>query len=160
MADTLVMTNIAAQQEVVADAAAAGELFDEAVERPNADGAYGQSLYYGPVGARGLHKERRREEDDLRVDVDVEAGRAAVTWLADGSCAVELPPEGPLTVWCSVDAAPVVVPAEKVRVSVATARRLVQEYVATATKPSGVEWVTEGGSQGHQPAPEGGQLGG
>jgi len=139
---TLVMTNIAAQQEPISDPAEAGELFDEEIERPNADARYGQSIYYGPVGARGLHKERLHEEDDLRVDIDVEAGRAAVNWLVDGSYAVELPPEGPLTVWYSADAAPVVVPAEKARVSVATARRLVQEYVATGTRPSSIEWVT------------------
>ena len=139
---TLVMTNIAAQQEPLSDPAEAGELFDEEIERPNADARYGQSLYFGPVGAKGLHKERLREEDELRVDIDVEAGRAAVNWLADGSYAVELPPEGPLTVWYSADAAPAVVPAEKARVSVATARRLVQEYVATGARPSSVEWTT------------------
>jgi hypothetical protein len=135
------MTNIAAQQEPLSDAAKAGELFDEEIERPNADANYGQSLYYGPVGARGLHKQRSYEEDDLRVDIDVKAGRAAVNWLADGSYAVELPPDCPLTVWYSADAAPIVVPAEKARVSVATARRLVQEYVASGTRPSSIEWV-------------------
>jgi hypothetical protein len=139
----LVMTNISAQQEPLSDPAEAGELFDEESERPNADARYGQSLYYGPVGALGLHKERRREEDDLRVDVDVEAGRAAVNWLADGSYAVELPPDGPLTVWYSADAAPIVVPAEKARVSIATARRLVREYVASGTRPSSIEWVID-----------------
>ncbi|MEV6493471.1 Imm1 family immunity protein [Actinoplanes sp. NPDC051633] len=139
---TLVMTNISAQQEPLSDPAQAGELFDEEIERPNADARYGQSLYYGPVGARGLHQERSFDEDDLRVDIDVEAGRAAVSWLADGSYAVELPPDSPLTVWYSADAAPAVVPAEKARVSIATARRLVQEYVASGKRPSSVEWVT------------------
>lgn len=141
---TLVMTNIAAQQEPIAGPAEAGDLFDEEIERPNADARYGQSLYYGPVGAQGLHKERLPEEDDLRVDIDVEANRAAVTWLADGSYAVELPPEGPLTVWHSTDAAPAAVPAEKARVSVATARRLVLEYAATGKRPSSIEWSSPG----------------
>src|SRR4051812_21404304 len=34
----------------------------------------------------------------LRIDIDVDAGRAALRWLPDGSHAVELDPAGPIEV--------------------------------------------------------------
>jgi hypothetical protein len=95
---TIVMTNIAFQQHHLSGPAEAGEVFDEAIGRPGPAGGYGQSLYYGPIGHWGPFDERPEEADDVRVDIDVDEGRAAVTWLADDSYAVELPPQGPLTV--------------------------------------------------------------
>lgn len=139
---TIVMTNIAFQQYRLSGPADAGQVFDEEIQRPGSDGRNGQSLFYGPDGQWGPTDERPYEADSLRVDIDIDEDRAAVIWLADDSYAVELPARGPLTVWRSVDDAAIVIPAEKVRVSVATARRLVLDYVASGERPSGIEWTT------------------
>ena len=101
---TIVMANIGAQHDPLAGPAEAGDLFDETITRPGPAGTCGQSIYFGPAGADGLMDDRGYKEGGLRVDIDVEAGRAAVNWMADGSYAVELPPSGPLTVWWSLDA--------------------------------------------------------
>lgn len=124
------MTDINASEQTVAGAAQAGELFDLSIQRAAPFGGFGQSLWFGPVGS----------DDELRVDIDVLADRASVTWLPDGRYAVELPADQPLTVQWSVDAAPVEIPPELVRVSTATARRLVTDYVATGQRPS-ADWV-------------------
>jgi hypothetical protein len=124
------MTDINASEQTVTGAAEAGELFDYSIQRAAPYGGFGQSFWFGPAGG----------DDELRVDVDMEAGRASVSWLPDGRYAVELPAEAPLTVQWSVDAAPVEIPAELVRVSTATARRLVTDYVASGKRPT-ADWV-------------------
>jgi hypothetical protein len=81
----------------------------------------------------------------LRVDIDTEAGRAAVTWLPDGSYGVELPPTTPITVYWYVDAPPVDIPAKYARVSTATATNAVRQYVATGERPTCVTWTPDDG---------------
>ena len=79
------------------------------------------------------------QPDVLRVDVD--AGRAALRWLPDGSYAVELDPDQPITVLQSPDLGPVTIPAHLARVSIATARRAIMHYVSTRQLPTGVRWA-------------------
>jgi hypothetical protein len=125
------MTDINASEQTIAGAAKAGELFDYSIQRAAPFGGFGQSFWFGPVGS----------DDELRVDIDMEVGRASVTWLPDGRYAVELPADQPLTVQWTVDDAPVEIPAELVRVSTATARRLVTDYVASGNRPAAIDWV-------------------
>jgi hypothetical protein len=109
----------------------AGEGFDVAVREILPHGASGQSLWFGPDGA----------DEDLRVDIDIEVGRAALTWLADDTIGIELEPGPPITVMWSVDEPLVTVPGELARVSIMTARRAVLEYVTTGERPTCVEWT-------------------
>ncbi|MFI7607743.1 Imm1 family immunity protein [Micromonospora sp. NPDC049366] len=131
---TYVMIDHLAHPRSLADPAQAGESFDEAVHAVLPHGGSGQSLWFGPEGA----------DEDLRVDIDVEAGRAALTWLADDSVGVELAPGPPITVMWSVDEPLVTVPGELARVSAETARRAVIEYVTTGERPTGVRWAAPG----------------
>jgi hypothetical protein len=85
----------------------------------------------------------REAEDVLRLDIDYDAGRAALRWLPDGSHAVELAESEPIVVMESSDYDVVTIPAELARVSIETARRAVVEYVTTGERPTGVEWIAD-----------------
>jgi hypothetical protein len=79
----------------------------------------------------------------LRLDVDADAGRAAATWVPDGSTAAEsgVPPcHVDLSVCESSDRDPVTVPAEQARVTPGAALALVEEYVTTGQRPTCVAW--------------------
>ena len=106
--------------------------FDEQADSIMSHGGSGQVIWFAPAGG----------PDALRIDVDVDVDRAALRWLADGSYAVELDPDMPLTVLESADGGLVTIPAELARVSVDTARRAVAEYVTTGQRPTCVEWTT------------------
>ncbi|MGI5214910.1 Imm1 family immunity protein [Plantactinospora sp. CA-290183] len=111
---------------------------DEVAAMIQAHGGTGQTLWLGP--AAGTHQ--------LRVDIDVEAGRAALRWLPDDTYGVELPPGQPITVLHCHDLGLVTIPARLVRVSAATARAVVAEYAETGRKPTGVIWQPCGGREG------------
>src|SRR6266487_1208332 len=121
---------------------AATTYFDRRTASLKPYGGCGTTLWFGLVAEVG-------QPDDsvdidrmaLRVDVDVEADRAALRWLYDGTYAIELEPDVPLTVLESSDRGLVTIPAELARVSVDTARRAVTEYVRTGQRPTGVEWA-------------------
>jgi hypothetical protein len=98
-------------------------------------GGAGQTVTFAPEGGA----------DELRIDIDTEADRAAVIWLPDGSYGVELPPNKPITVYWYIDAVPVDVPAEYARVSTATATNVVRQYVATGERPTCVTWTLDAG---------------
>jgi hypothetical protein len=117
-------------QEVLGDAAHAAESFDEQANSIMPDGRSGQAIWFGPQDG----------EPELRVDVDVDAGRAALRWLADGSYAVELTPADPIVVLESPDGGAVTVPAELARVSPETARRAVVAYVESCARPAVLRW--------------------
>ncbi len=127
---TFVMCDYHGHVERLSDSNDAGALFDEQASSILPHGHCGQSIWFGPA------------EDPvvLRVDIDVDAGRAALRWLPDGAHAVELDPGDPISVLESADSGLVSIPASLVRVSAATARRVVIEYVATGTRPTGVRW--------------------
>jgi hypothetical protein len=108
----------------------AGEWFDEQVESIMPTGTCGQVIWYGPTDGR----------DELRVDIDIDGDRAALTWLPDASHAVELEPGPTLTVLVSADGDLDVIPAHRARVSVATTRRAIMEYVATGKRPESTHW--------------------
>jgi Immunity protein Imm1 len=72
--------------------------------------------------------------------VDFEADRAKVTWLPDNTYGVELEPGDPITVVWYIDADVITIPAEEARVSTATVRRAVVEYVQTGQRPTCLSW--------------------
>ncbi|MFG2058525.1 Imm1 family immunity protein [Micromonospora sp. NPDC048930] len=79
----------------------------------------------------------------IDIDIDVEADRAAVRWLPDGSYAVDLDPDAPITVYESPDTGLLDIPADLARVNTATAREVILEYVATGRCPARVSWKHE-----------------
>lgn len=125
------MSDYHGHREELSGPADAGEWFDEQAWSIMGHGGSGQVILFGPQAG----------PVELRVDVDVEVGRAALRWIADETYAVELEPEGPITVLESADGGLVTVPAELARVSAATARRAVMEYVATGQRPTSVTWA-------------------
>lgn len=128
---TYVMIDHLGHREQLSDPVRAGESFDEAVHAILPHGGSGQSFSIGPENADG----------ELRVDIDVEADRAALTWLVDDTFGMELEPGPPITVMWSIDAPLAVVPGALARVSARTARRAVVEYVITGKRPTCVKWA-------------------
>jgi hypothetical protein len=114
------------------DPVEAGAVFDDAVQEILPHGGCGQTLWFGSGSA----------EPELRIDIDVEADRAAVTWLPDATVGVEREPGPPITVMTSLDEPLTAIPAQRARVGAVTARQLVIEYVTTGTKPNAVAWTS------------------
>ena len=129
---TYVMRDYHGHRQELDGPAEAVRQFDEQADAIMSHGGSGQVIWFAPAGG----------SDALRIDVDVDTGRAALRWLADGSQAVELDPDMPLRVLESTDGGLVTIPAELARVSVATARQAVAEYVTTGQRPTCVEWTT------------------
>jgi hypothetical protein len=140
---THVLIDYMASQEPLLDAADAEALFDDTVTAVLNHGGSGQSLWVGPAGAPADPNRHgvNLSAMDLRVDIDVDLDRAALTWQPDGSVAVELEPGPSLTVVESVDAPAIIVPGMRARVIAATARRAFLEYAATGKRPTCVEWI-------------------
>lgn len=111
----------------------AGAIFADQAEMLMSHGRAGQAIWFGAQGQSAV----------LRIDVDVDRDRAAVRWLPDGSYAVEVPADTPLIVLESAESALVEIPASLARVTVATARRIVEEYVGSRRKPTSVLWTTD-----------------
>jgi hypothetical protein len=120
-----------AHRTSLADPAQGGVVFDDTVQEILPHGGCGQTLWIGSGNA----------DPELRIDIDIEADRAAVTWLPDATIGVELEPGPPITIMSSVDEPLTVIPAERARVGAATARQLVIEYLTTGTKPNMVAWT-------------------
>ncbi|GLZ09664.1 hypothetical protein Acsp03_71300 [Actinomadura sp. NBRC 104412] len=125
---------------------AAAEIFDEAVRSILPHGCSGQALWFcrsdegdpSKVSLDGYNNGGK----GLRVEIDIDVDRAALTWLPDESIAVELPPGDPLRVMWFLDAPVITIPGTTVRTSAATARRAVIEYLATGHRPStGITWI-------------------
>jgi hypothetical protein len=129
---TYELLNYIADPRRLTDPEQALAVFDFTAREIMWHGESGQSLMLGPEGAA----------KELRVDIDVDVNRAALTWLADETVGTELAPGQPITVVWSGDAPLATVPGTVARVSVATARRAVAEYVTTGERPRSVEWVT------------------
>jgi hypothetical protein len=128
---TVVMSDYHGHQQELTDPVDAVKRFDEQAGSIMPHGGSGQSIWFGTA----------EEPDVLRVDVDVDAGRAALRWLPDGSHAVELDPDRPITVLESPDLGLVTIPAGLARVSIATARTAIMQYVSTQQLPTGVQWT-------------------
>jgi hypothetical protein len=110
----------------------AGGRFDEQVETIMPHGGYGQTITIGTD-----------DQPALRIDIDIDADRAAVRWLPDGSYAADQEPDTPITVYESPDTGLVDISANLARVTPAVARATVMEYVATGQRPTNVHWSYE-----------------
>lgn len=109
----------------------AGHRFDEQTETIMPHGGCGQTLTVGTD-----------DQPVLRIDIDIDAARAAVRWLPDGSYATERDPDSPITVYESPDTGLREIPAELARVTPG-ARTALVEYVATDQRPTKVLWEHE-----------------
>jgi hypothetical protein len=85
---TVVMRDYHGHQEELRDPVEAGEAFDDQASSIMPHGEPGQVLWFGP--ADGVPA--------IRVDIDIDRGRAAMRWIEDGTYAVDLEPGGPITV--------------------------------------------------------------
>src|SRR5438874_8662857 len=108
----------------------AAKSFDWQSEQIMPSGRSGQAIWIGT----------EEDTDILRVDVDVDEGRAALCWLADGSHAVELEPGPDIETYESQDGEIAHIPGLLARVSPATARAAAAEFVATGKRPTCVTW--------------------
>ena len=125
-------------EDIGEDPDAVGAWLAEQFAMYNPHGTHGITLWFGPGGGT-------REDAELRVEADPDAGRAAVRWLPAGLVAVDLPPHpGPLHVCERTDVALVEVPGAFARVDTGTAVRLAAEYAAGGERPGGVRWVPVG----------------
>ncbi|WP_434739296.1 hypothetical protein [Micromonospora sp. SH-82] len=110
----------------------AGRRFDEQIEAIMPHGGCGQTLTVGPVG-----------QPTLRIDIDVDADRAAARWLPDDTHATALEPTVGITVYESPDRGLIGIPASLARLDTRTTRDLIIEYATTGRRPSGVSWTGE-----------------
>lgn len=127
---TAVLSDYHGHTFVLPDPQEAGKRFDWQAELIMPTGTPGQAIWIGT-------------EDDweiLRVDIDVDEGRAALRWLPDGAHAVELPPDREISVLENPGRGPATIPAGLACVSPHTARAAVVEYVATGKRPTCVVW--------------------
>jgi immunity protein Imm1 of predicted polymorphic toxin system len=120
-------------EDELPDAAAVEEFFAERSTAIAPHGGRANAYWFAPVGA----------DDELRLDIDFDAGRAALRWLPDQTHAVELNPTEPIVVLESSDHDLVTIPAALARVSVDTARRAVSEYVRTGQRPNCAHWIAK-----------------
>lgn len=121
-------------EEPLPDTDAVEEFFARRAHRIAPNGRRANAYWIGPEGS----------DDMLRVDLDYDAGRAALRWLPDGSHAVELEPDEPIIVLESSDYPPVTIPATLARVSIDTAHQAVIAYVQTGKRPPSITWADDG----------------
>ncbi|WBB91540.1 Imm1 family immunity protein [Verrucosispora sp. WMMC514] len=107
----------------------AGHWFDEQTQTIMPHGGCGQTLTIGT-----------HDTPVLRIDIDIDADRAAVQWLPDGSYATEHEPDTPITVYESPDTGLIDISPELARVTPATARAALIEYAATRQRPTNIDW--------------------
>ncbi|ROO63041.1 immunity protein Imm1 of predicted polymorphic toxin system [Micromonospora sp. Llam0] len=124
-----VMTDYHGHRELLAGPDDAGEWFDEQASSIMPHGGCGQTIWFGPAEA----------PPKLRIDVDIDVGRAALRW-SDGSYGVQLDPTVPIAVLESPESGTRDVSAWLARVSVDTARQAVVEYVSTGQRPACLTW--------------------
>ncbi|MGC5054601.1 Imm1 family immunity protein [Micromonospora sp. DT48] len=107
----------------------AGHWFDEQTQTVMPHGGCGQTLTIGTD-----------DKPVLRIDIDIDADRAAVQWLPDGSYATEHEPDTPITVYESPDTGLIDIAPELARVTPATARAALLEYATTRQRPITIGW--------------------
>lgn len=130
---TVVMSDYHGHTRTLADGQHVAKLFDEQARLVLPHGGSGQAIWLGTID----------NPETLRVDIDIDidAGLAALRWLPDGSHAVELDTDQTITVLENPDCAPVTIPAERVRVSAATAHAvIVVDYATIGNRPACVQW--------------------
>lgn len=126
----MVMTDCFGDIVILPDPQEAAKLFDEQARLIMPSGRSGQVIWVGTED----------DTDVLRIDIDIDEGRAALRWLPDGTHAVELEPGPAIETYATDDGEITHIPGVLARVSPATARAAVVEYVATGSKPSCVTW--------------------
>ncbi|MER7471701.1 Imm1 family immunity protein [Micromonospora sp. NPDC000018] len=129
---TLLLRDYHGHPYELTNAEEAGRRFDELIESIMPHGGCGQTLTVGTL-----------DQPALRIDIDIDADRAALRWLPDNTYAADLDPDTRITVYESPDTGLLEIPADLARVSVATARVAVVDYVATGQRPANVDWRHE-----------------
>ena len=104
------------------------------------DGLSGMVFAHGRRAATYWFAPSDATDDVLRLDLDLDLGRAAMRWLPEDLHAVELDPDEPIVVLESSDAPLVTIPAALARVSSQTVRQSVIEYLSTGRRPTNVTW--------------------
>lgn len=121
-------------QESLATPEEAAAFIDEQLAMVNPHDTHSVTLWFGPEGSK-------RRDMPLRVDLDPEAGAAAVRWTPEGLVAVEPGFEARDIMVCeSSDKALAAIPASLACTSVATARRIAVDYVREGAMPTGIVW--------------------
>lgn len=119
-------------EQELSDAASVETFFSRRADRIAPHGSRAFAYWFAPVGV---------EDAELRLDIDYDAGRAALRWLPDDTHALELPQAGPITVLeTSEDGQLSEVPAELAVVSVDSAHSAIAEYVMTGRRPTLLRW--------------------
>jgi hypothetical protein len=90
-------------EDELPDAAAVEDFFDERSKEIAPHGARANAYWFARVGV----------DDELRLDLDFDAGRAALRWLPDGTYAVELDLAESIVVLESSDYDVVTIPARR-----------------------------------------------
>lgn len=108
---------------------------DEQSEMYNNWGTTGIALFFGPEGVDWA-------DLPLRIDMDPDAGLAAIRWLPDNLAGIVPEFHHGQSIWVLEDSGdPLVeIPAELVGASIDTAKRVVAEYVETGQRPTLVTW--------------------
>lgn len=110
------------------------EFIDEQSTLFNNWGTHAFALWFGPAGTAW-------SELPLRIDIDPDAGAAAIRWLPDNLVAVTDYHYGaPIHVLEDSGDPLVEIPAELVRASIDTAKAAAAEYVDTGQRPTGFIW--------------------
>jgi hypothetical protein len=123
----------------ITDPAEAQEALEEAWSRYYPHGGRGIVIRFGDTDAG--EKAAR-----LRVDIDINEGRAALHWLPDGTYAIEpdVPAHPrPLVVGDSPYEPAVTVPGGCARVTPGAALRAVVQFAETGHQPAGLIWAPE-----------------
>jgi hypothetical protein len=110
----------------------ARQCFDEQIETTMPHGGRGQTFTISTD-----------DEPTLRIDVDIDADRAAIRWLPEGSYVTDYEPDTAITVYEPPDIGLVDVSAGLARVTSAVALAAIVEYVGTGQRPTKVHWSYE-----------------
>jgi Immunity protein Imm1 len=124
------MTDCFGDIVILPDPQEAAKLFDEQVRLIMPIGRSGQAIWVGTED----------DTDILRIDIDIDEGRAALRWLPDGSHAVELEPGPAIETYATDDGEIAHISGTLARVSPSMARTAVAEFVATGRRPTCVAW--------------------
>ncbi len=115
----------------IADAGTAESVIGEAADRFFSDGPRGVAIRLG---------NGEREQAPLRIYIDTSAGRAAVSWQGSPGIESGVDPDKALIAGDDPKHPPVTIPAERARVTPATAVRAAREYVETGQRPTCLNW--------------------
>jgi hypothetical protein len=113
------------------DAGTAESVVGEAADRLFSDGVRGIAVRLG---------DGEPERAPLRIYIDRSAGRAAVSWQGAPGVESGVEADEPLVAEDDPAMPPVTIPAERARVTPATAIRAAREYVETGQRPTCLDW--------------------